>query len=154
MTTMTLKDASGSTHSFGTQILSGYESAGVWLRALPEGGATPYRNLSLDATGYVVKSSPGTLFAMVLCNCDETGSPPVGAADIFVKFYDKATTPSVGTDTPVWTVRVPAGENAQLTLPLGLAFLNGIGVAATMYPADSDATAPPANTVIANLMYN
>ena len=152
MTQMDVKDASGSTHHFATQILASLETAGLFLRALPEGGATPYRNLDLGNTGALVKAGPGTLYAVTLSNNDETGSPPVGSADIFVKFYDKVSTPSAS-DTPVLTIKVPAGETLAQTFPVGIAFLIGIGVRATLLVGDSDTSNPPTNGMVCNLMY-
>jgi hypothetical protein len=74
----------------------------------------------------------------------------------YVKLYDKATAPTVGTDTPKMTILVPLAGSVVLTLSEvgeGIDFANGIGIGATTGAADNDTTAPTANNVIANIFY-
>lgn len=63
------------------------------------------------------------------------------AAVKFVKVYDKATAPTVGTDVPVLNLRVPARGKivAEFKDPLG--FLLGIGFAITGLAVHTDTTA-------------
>jgi hypothetical protein len=72
----------------------------------------------------VVKSSVGSLWEVTVSN--------VTATPVFVKFYNKATAPTVGTDVPVLTI--PVAANSTLSMQFGATgkrFLTGIGVAAT-----------------------
>ena len=69
----------------------------------------------------------------------------------YVKFYDKAAAPVVGTDTPLFTVPVVAttgqvGE-AELEISMGIPFKNGIAYAITGAIADSDTTVCAADDV-------
>ncbi len=65
---------------------------------------------------------------------------------VFVKFYDKATTPVPGTDTPAFKVTVPAGASANLPGSnlyydgSPIPFANGLGYAITKAIGDADAT--------------
>lgn len=108
------------------------------------GGCSPYRSLSLLATGLVVKATAGRIYGWHLSNS--------GAAAAFVKFYDKATA-ATQADTPVLTVRLAAGAGSTLDLGPGVGFSTGIGIRAVAEVADSGTTAPGANEVVVNLFY-
>ena len=87
-----------------------------------------------------VKASAGTVFNVLCSN--------TGAAAAYVKFYNKATAPTVGTDVPVITITVPASGTVLLPTSLvGIRFTTGIGLAITNLAADSDTTAVAANQV-------
>lgn len=111
-----------------------------------EGGLEIYRNLDLDETGANVKATAGQVFGWYLYNA--------ASATRHVKFYDKATAPTVGSDTPVLTITLPptSGANVFFGLP-GIQFDNGIGLGATTGVADNNAGAPSANDVIVNVLY-
>ncbi|WP_437912413.1 hypothetical protein WME73_35355 [Sorangium sp. So ce302] len=109
------------------------------------GGLSIYRNVGLSTAGQSVKSSPGQVFGWHLSNS--------GASGAFVKLYNMATSPTVGTSSPVATLYVPAGQNASAEHTNGIAFTNGIGIGATVGATDGDATAPAENTVIVNVFY-
>lgn len=75
------------------------------------------------------------------------------ATDCWLKLYNKATAPTVGTDTPVATIPIPAGSAFELNLG-GLAFALGIGYALTTAAADADTGALTAGDVVGfNLFY-
>lgn len=65
----------------------------------------------------------------------------------YFKLYDKATAPTCGTDTPVWTIAIKEGDAVTLSA-LGLMFSNGIGFCLTGGIADSDNTAAAAGVTI------
>jgi hypothetical protein len=71
----------------------------------------------------------------------------------YLKLYNKATAPTCGTDTPVWTLPIPfAASNAAggFVLPLGdgLLFSLGLGFCITGGIADNDSTAAAAGIVV------
>jgi hypothetical protein len=68
----------------------------------------------------VLKGGSGTLFGYDIGNSD--GSPAM------VLFYDKATAPNYGVDTPLLRVLVPPGMNAIRTSASGIAFTAGLYV--------------------------
>ncbi len=110
------------------------------------GGLTIYRVLwPGNATGVTIKTSAGQIYGGYLFN--------VATTVRFVKLYNKATAPTVGTDTPVMTLCVPAGGGATFNWDKGIAFSSGIGVGVTNLVGDSDTTAPTANDVTINLFY-
>lgn len=65
----------------------------------------------------------------------------VAAYDVFLKLYNKASAPTVGTDTPVWTVPIKAGTGYARTFQFGKWFGTGVSYAVTKLQADSDTTA-------------
>lgn len=103
-------------------------------------GAVPYHNLTAASTNFTnVKGAATQLYGVDLSNTS-------GSA-IFVKLYDKATTPGTG-DVPKRTWQVPANGTLARVFPKGLKFTNGFGWAATGAVADNDNTAIAANCVV------
>lgn len=80
------------------------------------------------------------------------------AAPRYLKIYDKATAPTVGTDVPILTFMIPgnsqgagAGNNVPLLSAFGLS--NGLAFALTAGMADNDSTAIGASDVVIDLGY-
>lgn len=77
----------------------------------------------------------------------------VAGAIVYIKLYDKATAPTVGTDVPIMTFDCPASAVVDLDLK-GFTLTNGLGIAITGAAADADTTAVAANAVTGlNLSY-
>jgi hypothetical protein len=107
--------------------------------------ASPFRLLSAATTNStLVQGKPCALQSIIASN---TGTIA------FLKFYDKVTAPTVGTDTPIWTVVVPASGQVSISLPAGVKFASGLGIGITGLVADNDATAVASNQVIVNLSF-
>lgn len=115
------------------------------------GGATPYKLVSAATTNaQSVKAAAGTLYGIQGYN-KNTGTPA------YLKIYDKASAPIVGTDIPVKVILLPAstgggGSNVPLG-PQGVALVNGIAIAITAGIVDADTTAVGASDVVINLDY-
>lgn len=80
----------------------------------------------------------------------------VNAAARYLKLYDKATAPTVGTDTPRFTVLIPGaatGGQASIAFPIQPIFQNGLGLALTTGVADSDTAAVAANEIVVHVAY-
>lgn len=96
--------------------------------------ATAYSVVTTASTnGANIKNAAGTLYEVTVSN--------VTATPIFVKFYNKATAPTVGTDVPILTI--PAAANSVVAVPLGPVgkrFSTGIAIAATGVITAADAT--------------
>ncbi len=71
----------------------------------------------------------------------------------YVKFYDKASAPTVGTDSPKRTILVPASGHVQASFPRGILFALGLWVSVTTVATDADNTAPAANDVLVTVDY-
>ena len=109
--------------------------------------ATPFRLIGLGSTNATsLKATPGQVVVISIQN--------VAAAVRYVKFYNKASAPTVGTDTPVFVIGLPASSAVNLSLPAGLYFSTGIAFATTNLSADTDATAITAGDLIISLGYN
>lgn len=77
------------------------------------------------------KATAGNLFELTLSNPTATAT--------YVKLYNKATAPTVGTDTPVLTIPVAAGALVTLQFgPQGKRFTTGIAMAVTAAAAATD----------------
>lgn len=103
------------------------------------------RNLDIDESGDLVITGPKQCFGWVVTNLDAT--------TIYLKLYDKATAPAVGTDTPKLTIPIPTAAVAVVEFLGGIDFTLGIGVGATTGVADNDTGAPGANEVVGQLLY-
>ena len=113
--------------------------------------ALPFRLISTgtDEDFLSVKASPGTITTIAAVNINE-------ATVSYLKIYDKATGPIVGTDIPVMTIPIPTniqGAGIVIPIPNGVTFSNGIAIAVTGGLADSDTTTVEANEVVINITY-
>lgn len=113
-------------------------------------------NPVVPATPYFVNSAATTNGALILAGTSGLQSfyaTNIGATAAFVKLYNKATAPTVGTDVPEMIIPVPAavsGVPGVATLPIGFSgfrFGLGLGIAITGGSADSDTTAVAAGQV-------
>ena len=113
-------------------------------------GWTIARLLSAASTNATsLKGSAGVLGIVYAVN--------LNAAVRYLKFYNKATAPTVGSDTPVLTLPIPAsttGAGFALNVgPNGWSFSTGIAYATTTGIADADTGAVAANEIILALGY-
>jgi hypothetical protein len=106
------------------------------------GGLLSTYSASLLATPVSLKATGGRLYGWHVYND--------GAAAVYLKFYDTATTPTVGTDTPLFVLGIPTKSAPPSCPPAGVQFASGIWVAAVTGAADGNTTAPSANQVVAS----
>ena len=92
-----------------------------------------------------LKASAGNIAAIDLFN--------VAAYMVFLKLYNKASAPTVGTDTPVWTIPIPAGGGFSDDFSQGEYFSTGIAFAITKLQADSDTTVLVAGDVTGRIKW-
>jgi hypothetical protein len=113
------------------------------------GGLSMSKTVSAASTNAtVVKASAGQVFSVQCSN--------VNAAARYLKLYNKATSPTVGTDVPVKTLIIPgntAGAGFVLNWDKGLAFSAGIAFALTTGVADADTGAVAASELTVNVDY-
>ncbi len=110
------------------------------------GGATPYKLISAATTNATsVKASAGQIYSIVAMNSN--------ASARYLKLYNKASAPTVGTDTPVQVYMLPGGGGVTITLPVGMIFSTGIALATTTGAADSDTGAVALSEIVINLTY-
>lgn len=106
-------------------------------------------NLWTDAdaneSGEVVKASSAVIYAIEVDNEANTVSS-------YVKLYNMATAPTVGTTAPDWVIEVPAGEILTLCVPKGITFGTGLA-AACVTVGGTTGVAGPANDVILEIAY-
>lgn len=111
------------------------------------GGLSNSRTISAATTNAtVVKATPGKVHRVIVSN--------INALARYLKLYDKATAPTVGTDVPAVTLLLPGTSQQQLDLSdLGLQFAAGIGFALTTGVADTDVAAVAAGEHVVNILY-
>lgn len=124
----------------------------AWIvnaRPATTGGLSMHTLTSAATTNAtVVKASAGQVYDVEVYNTN--------ASPRWLKFYNLAASPTVGSSTIVRKVMIPgntAGGGVTRTIPMGLAFSTGIAYAITTGVADSDTTAVAANEVVINLGY-
>lgn len=94
----------------------------------------------------LVKSTAGSLYGLTCYNYT--------AAVKYLKIYNKATAPTVGTDNPILTIPIPPNDVRVLDFgPVGIRFSTGIGLAMTVNQADNDTVGVAASDLKANLSY-
>ena len=89
----------------------------------------------------LVKSSAGKLFSITGYNA--------ATSVRYLKLYNKASAPTVGTDTPVATIALAPSAAFHINwADIGLTFATGIGFGLTTGSADADTGAPTAGDIV------
>jgi len=97
-------------------------------------------NSAATTNAAFIKNAAGTVYNILASNTN--------VATRFVKFYNKASAPTVGTDVPIITIAVPPNGTIHADMgTLGHRFGTGIAIAITTGAADSDTGAVAANEV-------
>jgi len=104
-----------------------------------------YRNVDLSSTGILIATGPKLLFGYYISN--------ISSSPIYVKFFNKATAPTVGTDTIKLTLSIPAYSAANQEYLGGIAFSLGLGVGCTTGPTDDAVGGTTTNDLIVNVLY-
>ncbi len=114
------------------------------------GGASMHHKVSAASNNATnVKSSAGTVYGITGFTIDAT--------PVYLKLYNKATVPTVGTDTPVLVVSFEQGTGAipaSYQFPKGLAFSAGISYGIVTGMTDADNTPVVASEVVINIQYS
>lgn len=112
-------------------------------------GTSAYKLISLATTNAnSIKVSGGNLYSIIAIGLTSTVR--------YLKLYNKASAPTVGTDVPLMTIPIPAntqGAGVALPFSMGVNFPLGIAIAITSGAADNDTGAVGAGDVIVNLTY-
>lgn len=126
-----------------TQPVSGTVTAN--LAPATSGGCSDYHTVAAATTNAAnIKASAGQIYTVSVFNN--------AAYPVFVKFYNTAGTPTVGTGV-VHTVGVQAGTLGGWSNPQGFAFSTGIGISITKGITDADATAVAANDCTVDVQF-
>ena len=91
-----------------------------------------------------LKSSAGRVYGWGLAN--------LSAGWRFVKIYNKASSPVVGTDVPLFTIPIPPGGTAEMAATIGVYCSAGIGIGVTTGHADADTGAVADGDVVGVLL--
>lgn len=94
--------------------------------------------------GAAVGETPRKVVGLHICNA--------AASPRTVKFYDKASAPTPGTDPVFWTFQVPA-LNLFRDMNIDLRFFAGIAFATTLEIQDGTNTAVAANDLVVQILF-
>lgn len=130
-----------------TSISAGSNVIGdVGLSGRTTGGLTLHSRIATGTDATNVKASAGQLFWAMVTNTN--------ASARYIKFFNSASAPTLGSGTPVLRVLIPPNSSGyQLRCEQGLAFSTGIGYTLSTTAPDSGAVAVAADEVIVNLGY-
>ena len=134
------------TPAAGDYIVPQYSSLGEqWVKDI--GAGTTHHLISAASTNATsVKASAGTVNHIVVNN--------VNAAVRYFKLYNKASAPTVGTDTPVLTLAIPPASVQSIVLGTrGLRLGTGISYALTTGIAVADTGAISASETAVHISY-
>lgn len=119
---------------------------GVQYRANATGAATISKFTAAATTNAAsIKATAGRVIGWHLYNTT--------AAAKYFRFFNKASAPTMGTDSPVFVVTIPANSQAFSQYAGGIAFSTGIAIACTGAVADLDTTVTAANDVLGAFFY-
>lgn len=112
------------------------------------GGYTHARLQSAATTNATsVKATAGQVYAIEVGNNHATNVA-------YLKLYNKASAPTVGTDTPVETILLPPRVPRDIVFDAGAPFTTGIAYAITGAAGDADTTAVALDQVTGAIKYN
>lgn len=134
------------TPAAGDYVVPQISSLGeTWIKDI--GAGTTHHLISAATTNATsVKASAGTVNQIIVNNTN--------AAVRYLKLYNKASAPTVGTDTPVLTLAIPAGSVQHVTLgSRGLRLGTGIAYALTTGIAVADTGAVAASEHAVHISY-
>ena len=115
-------------------------------RATTTNALLSYKLISAATTNAAaVKAAAGRVYGWHFANTT--------ASYKFVKIYNLAVAPTVGTSVPVQTLAIPPNGAIQYAGEIGVFHATGIAIAVTNGAADTDATAVAVNDVIGALYY-
>lgn len=111
-------------------VQAGYLFNGTsWDREVKPNGVSRIVSAAATTNATVAKAAAGNLHKVVGYNA--------AAALRYLKIYNKATAPTVGTDTPILTIPLPGTAAFEIDFA-ALYFATGIGYAFTTAAADAD----------------
>lgn len=131
-----------SANSAPVVIASDQSGVPVGVTATANGATSSRINAAATTNATSLKASAGQLYTIDAFN--------VAAYNVFLKLYNKASAPTVGTDVPVMTIPIQAGGGYSKTWPMGLPFATGIAYAITKLQADTDTTVVVAGDLTGN----
>jgi hypothetical protein len=102
------------------------------LQSQTNGSTSSRVNAANSTNATNLKGSAGALINIDVFN--------VAAYSVFLKIYNKASAPTVGSDTPVWTIPIAAGTGFARSFPVGKWLGTGVSYAITKLQGDSDTT--------------
>ena len=141
----------------GSNVIGGVTQSGSWTVTANAGTGTSLVKRSHKPTPYKLNSAASTNATSVAATADTLlygyYISNTNASVRYVKFYNKASAPTVGTDTPVLVLAIPGSGAANVSFPAGVNFTTGLAFATTTGAADSDTGAVAANEIIVNLVY-
>lgn len=119
----------------------------TWDRMRKASATSRIVSAAASTNATVAKGSAGDVISITATNTT--------ASLKYLKIYNKATAPTVGTDTPVLTIPLqPSNVPTTISVPGGLYCSAGIGYALTGAAADADTTALVAGDVVGvNVVY-
>lgn len=128
LTAKTLEGADGANFSvpFNVESANSYNYPLVQMVPGDLGGLSVYNFISAATTNSTsIKTSAGMVYGVHITNIDDSV--------VYLKFYDKASAPTVGTDTIKFVVGCPVaavdadGASVDPFWPQGITFSTGIG---------------------------
>lgn len=139
----------------------GNVSPGQAVPVYPVSSPTTLVNISASATS--TGTTNAKVFAAATTNATSVKTTAArvfgydfantSAAWKFVKFFNKASAPVVGTDVPVFTIGIPPNGNVSFPTTIPLTFATGLAYAITGAVADNDVTAVAVGDVIGHIDY-
>jgi len=138
-------------------------SSGNFTAASDDVGGAQYQRIKPDMGGDgvsvpIVQGTPFNLNSAATTNATQIGTGPrtlihiaatnIGSSVAYLKLYNKASAPTVGTDVPLLTLSIPAkgGDGYGFGLR-GHQFTLGLAFAITGFESDVDTTAVAASQV-------
>lgn len=143
----TTSDGQSSTNAITVKTFGFTYNGTSWDRTAKANATSRIISSAASTNATSGKASAGNIFMMTGRNAN--------AAVLYLKIYNKASAPTVGTDTPVMTVALPPQSNFVFDWANGRYFATGIAYAFTTGSSDADTGAVAAGDILGfNLDYS
>lgn len=120
-------------------------TVGVAASAAASGVTVTRVKSAATTNATLLKAVAGNLYGVHVSNTTSSAK--------FLKFYNKATAPTVGTDVPLFTIPIAPNGRVDIDFTFPVRFTLGIGIAITGAVADTDTTVTAVDDVTGLLVW-
>jgi len=118
---------------------------GTYANGIPVQTTNYFLSSAASTNATCLKNSPGTIYSLFIHN--NSGSAR------YLRLYDKASAPVVGTDTPIAIIQVTPSVSKEMCLAHGITFRTGIAFALTNGGDLTNSTAVAADAIHLHIDY-
>jgi hypothetical protein len=118
---------------------------GTYANGIPIQTTNYFLSSAASTNATCIKASPGTIYSLFIHNNSNNAR--------YLRLYDKASAPVVGTDTPIAIIQITPSVSKEMCLAHGITFRTGIAFALTNGGDLTNSTAVAADAIHLHIDY-